>query len=461
MKCMKVHGAKDRNTVTFLEGKHVENTGGYKDMGTKRQDIRTLSKRHPKLETLMYRVDKESLIRQHRLQKKDKAPGIDMVTKEVYQENLNENIDDLMHRLKSFSYKPQPVRRVEIDKGNGKKRPLGIPVYEDRLFQGAMADILSDVYEPRFLDCSYGFRPKRSTHDAIKVINDTIMYKKVNYILDCDIKGFFDNVNHEWLMKFLRNDIADPNYLRYIARMLKSGVMIEGKYEDTSVGTPQGGLISPILANVYLHYVLDLWFEKCIKKQLYGKAYLVRFADDFLIMFQYESDAQRVYEAVIKRMELFGLELSKEKTRILPFGRYSVSRETFDFLGFTHFNSKTRKGYYTVGHKISRKKKKQFKSNLKKWVKENRNTQFDEFMKALNKKLTGSFNYYSLSGMIKEVRNLWQHSLYVTFKWINRRSQRRSFKLERFCEIWNDRIIHPYIHVDIWSGDKVIYNKNV
>ena len=227
-------------------------------MGTKRQDIRTLSKRHPKLETLMNRVDKESLIRQHRLQKKDKAPGIDMVTKEVYQENLNENIDNLMHRLKSFSYKPQPVRRVEIDKGNGKKRPLGIPVYEDRLFQGAMADILSDVYEPRFLDCSYGFRPNRSTHDAIKVINDTIMYKKVNYILDCDIKGFFDNVNHEWLMKFLRNDIADPNYLRYIARMLKSGVMIEGKYEDTSVGTPQGGLISPILANVYLHYVLDL-----------------------------------------------------------------------------------------------------------------------------------------------------------------------------------------------------------
>ena len=184
-------------------------------------------------------------------------------------------------------------------------------------------------------------------------------------------------------------------------------------------------------------------------------------------MFQYESDAQRVYEAVIKRMELFGLELSKEKTRILPFGRYSGSRETFDFLGFTHFNSKTRKGYYTVGHKISRKKKKQFKSNLKKWVKMNRNTQFDEFMKALNKKLTGSFNYYSLSGMIKEVRNLWQHSLLLAFKWLNRRSQmnrrsqRRSFKLERLYEIWNDRIIHPYIHVDIWSDDKVIYNKNV
>lgn len=176
-----------------------------------------------------------------------------------------------------------------------------------------MADILSDVYEPRFLDCSYGFRPNRSPHDAIKVIDNTIMHKKVNYVLDCDIKGFFDNVNHEWLMKFLRNDIADPNYLRYIARMLKSGVMIEGKYEDTSVGTPQGGLISPILANVYLHYVLDLWFEKCIKKQLYGEAYLVRFADDFLIMFQYERDAQRVYEAIIKEWNFLDWNYPKKR----------------------------------------------------------------------------------------------------------------------------------------------------
>lgn len=249
-------------------------------METKRRDIRTLSKRYPKLETLMNRVDRESLLRQHRLQKKNKASGIDRVTKEEYEENLEENIDKLINRLKSFKYKPQPVRRVEIDKGNGKKRPLGIPVYEDRLVQGAMAEILREVYEPRFMDCSYGFRPNRKAHDAIKVINDTIMHKQVNYILDCDIKGFFDNVNHEWLMKFLRNDIADPNYLRYIVRMLKSGVMKEGRVEETSVGTPQGGLISPILANVYLHYVLDLWFEKCIKKQLNGEAYLVRYADD-------------------------------------------------------------------------------------------------------------------------------------------------------------------------------------
>lgn len=171
-------------------------------METKRQDIRTLSKRYPKLETLMNRVDKESLIRQHRLQKKDKAPEIDKVTKDEYEENLNENIENLLSRFKSFKYRSQPVRRVEIDKGNGKKRPLGIPVYEDKLVQGAMAEILINVYEPRFLDCSYGFRPNHKAHDAIKAINDIIMHKKVNYILDCDIKGFFDNVNHEWLMKF-------------------------------------------------------------------------------------------------------------------------------------------------------------------------------------------------------------------------------------------------------------------
>ena len=427
-------------------------------METKRQDIRTLSKRYPKLETLMNRVDKESLLRQHRLQKRNKASGIDKVTKEEYEENLVENIDNLINRLKSFQYRPQPVKRVEIDKGNGKKRPLGIPVYEDRLVQGAMAEILKEIYEPRFLDCSYGFRPKRKAHDAVQVIDDTIMHKKVNYILDCDIKGFFDNVNHEWLMKFLRNDIADPNYLRYIVRMLKSGVMKEGRVEETSVGTPQGGLISPILANVYLHYVLDLWFEKCIKKQLYGEAHLVRYADDFLIMFEYEKDARRVYEAIVKRMEKFGLELSQEKTRILPFGRNCVTRETFDFLGFTHFNGKTRKGYYTVGHKISRKKKKQFKANLKKWVKENRNLQFDEFMKTLNKKITGTMNYYSLNGMMREIRNIWHHAKGVVFKWLNRRSQRKSFKWGTFNEIWQERIVHPHIHVNIWNGTGVTYN---
>lgn len=427
-------------------------------MVTGQQDIKVLSVKHSKLETLINHVNYETLKAEHKRQKKNKAVGVDEVTKEEYEKNLDENIKDLLRRMKQFSYRPQPVRRVEIPKANGKKRPLGIPSYEDKLVQGVMADILNDVYEPRFLDCSYGFRPNRRAHDAIKAVNDLIMFKKVNYVLDCDIKSFFDNVNHEWLMKFLGNDIADKNFLRYIVRFLKAGVMKERKYEETSVGTPQGGLISPVLANVYLHYVLDIWFEKCIKKQLKGEAYLIRFADDFIIMFEYEKEAQATYRAIKERLAKFGLELAEDKTRILPFGRNSKTKETFDFLGFTHVNNKTRNGQYTVGHLISKKKKKKFKANLKKWVKENRNMEFKMFMAKLNRKLIGTNNYYSLSGTMRELKNIYNHALWVVYKWMNRRSQRKSFILEKFLEEWNKRIRKPYIHVNIWAYGKVIYN---
>lgn len=427
-------------------------------MVTGQQDIKVLSVKHSKLETLINHVNYETLKAEHKRQKKNKAVGVDEVTKEEYEKNLDENIKDLLRRMKQFSYRPQPVRRAEIPKANGKKRPLGIPSYEDKLVQGVMADILNDVYEPRFLDCSYGFRPNRRAHDAIKAVNDLIMFKKVNYVLDCDIKSFFDNVNHEWLMKFLGNDIADKNFLRYIVRFLKAGVMKERKYEETSVGTPQGGLISPVLANVYLHYVLDIWFEKCIKKQLKGEAYLIRFADDFIIMFEYEKEAQAAYRAIKERLAKFGLELAEDKTRILPFGRNSKTKETFDFLGFTHVNNKTRNGQYTVGHLISKKKKKKFKANLKKWVKENRNMEFKMFMAKLNRKLIGTNNYYSLSGTMRELKNIYNHALWVVYKWMNRRSQRKSFILEKFLEEWNKRIRKPYIHVNIWAYGKVIYN---
>lgn len=427
-------------------------------MGTKRQDIRTLSVKHSRLETLINHVNYETLAAKHRRQKQRKAPGVDEVTKAEYDRNLEENLNNLLTRMKKFSYRPQPVRRTWIPKANGKTRPLGIPSYEDRLVQGVMADILNDVYEPRFLDCSYGFRPGRKAHDAIKAVNDLIMFKKANYILDCDIKGFFDNVDHQWLMKFLEHDIADKNFLRYIVRFLKAGVMVENHYEDTSVGTPQGGLISPVLANVYLHYVLDLWFERRVKRQLKGEAYLVRYADDFIIMFQYESEAKAVYEALKGRLSEFGLELAEDKTRILPFGRNSKTKDTFDFLGFTHVNSKTRNGGYSVGHLISKKKKKLYKANLKKWVKDNRNMDFDIFMAKLDRKLRGTNNYYSVSGAIKEVRALYMHAFWVVYKWMNRRSQRRSFTLDKFSAAWDEKIRKPYIHVNIWGRGEVIYN---
>lgn len=427
-------------------------------MATKQQDIRTLSEKHARLETLINHVNYETLYAEHRRQDRHKAVGVDRVTKEEYEKNLEENLKDLVKRMKSFSYRPQPVRRVEIPKANGKTRPLGIPSYEDKLVQGVMADILNDVYEPRFLDCSYGFRPGRKAHDAIKAVNDLIMFRKVNYILDCDIKGFFDNVDHEWLMKFLENDIADKNFLRYIVRFLKAGIMVGNRYEDSSVGTPQGGLISPVLANVYLHYVLDLWFEKCIKPQLKGEAYLVRYADDFIIMCQYENEAHAIFEALKERLVKFGLETADDKTKIIPFGRNSTSKDTFDFLGFTHVNSKTRNGKYTVGHKVSKKKKKQFKSNLKKWVKENRNMEFATFMSKLNRKLIGTNNYYSVSGSILEVRGLYTHAFWVVYKWMNRRSQRKSFTIDKFSIVWKALIRRPYIHVNIWNAGGVVYN---
>lgn len=430
-------------------------------MGTEQQDIRTLSVKHSKLETLINRVNYETLKAEHRKQKPNKAVGVDKVTKEQYEENLDENIRNLLDRMKKFSYKPQPVRRVEIPKANGKTRPLGIPSYEDKLVQGVMADILKDVYEPRFLDMSYGFRPNRNMHDAIKKVNDLIMFKKVNYILDCDIKGFFDNVSHEWLMKFLENDIADKNYLRYIVRFLKAGIMKENRFEDSSVGTPQGGLISPVLANVYLHYALDIWFEKAIKKRLRGEGYIVRFADDFVCMFEYEEEAKTVYELLKARLAKFGLELAEDKTRILPFGRNSGTTDTFEFLGFTHVNGKTRNGKYTVGHKISKKKKKLFKAKLKEWIKNNRNVDIKIFMDALNRKLIGTNNYYCISGAIGEVKALYNHAYWVTIKWLNRRSQRKSFTVEKFSEVWNKKIRKPYVHVNIWATGKVIFNKYV
>ena len=248
-------------------------------MEHERKDIKYQVQHGYKLYTLIHYVNRETLIKQHMKQQKNKASGIDRVTKEKYEENLATNINDLLVRMKKFSYKPLPVRRTYIPKANGKFRALGISSYEDKLVQGAMTDILNEIYECKFLDCSYGFRPNRNYHQALREINQRIMINKVNYILDCDIKGFFDNVNHQWLMKFLEYDIHDKNFLRYIKRFLIAGYMEDMKYYETDKGTPQGGLISPVLANVYLHYVLDLWFEKSVKPNLKGEAYLVRYAD--------------------------------------------------------------------------------------------------------------------------------------------------------------------------------------
>lgn len=419
-------------------------------MENERKDIKYYAQRNIRVENLIHFVNKERLKEQHRKQQRNKASGIDKVTKDKYTYKLDENIENLIERMKKFSYKPLPVKRTYIPKANGKLRPLGIPAYEDKLVQGVMADILNEIYECKFLECSYGFRPNRNCHQAIREINQRIMINKVNYILDCDIKGFFDNVNHKWLMKFLKHDIKDKVFLRYINRFLISGYMEDMKYHETDKGTPQGGLISPILANVYLHYVLDLYFEKAIKPNLKGEAYLVRYADDFLIMFQYEDEAKHVYELLTKRLAKFDLEMEQDKTRILPFGRFKGTKETFDFLGFMHYNGTTRTGKYTVGHKMSKKKRKLKHQAITKWIKDRRAYKFMETINLLNKKLVGLYAYYGINGMLSELYKIYYHTLYALRSSIFRRSQRR-INIKVFNNILKRvPIVIPKIYKDIW-----------
>ena len=399
----------------------------------------------------MHLVNEESLREEHRKQSGRKATGIDGVTKEDYGEHLDKNLTDLMGRMKKFSYKPQAVRRTYIPKANGKMRPLGIPSYEDKLVQGVMGNILNEVYEPRFLDSSYGFRPGRNAHQVVRFINQTIMTKGVNYVLEADIKGFFDNVDHDWLMKFLGNDIEDKNILRYIKRFLIAGVLEDGQYLISDRGTPQGGLISPVLANVYLHYVLDWWFETCVSPTLEGEAYYIRYADDFLVLFQKEKDAERVMERLSLRLKAFSLEMAEEKTRILPIGRYKGTKEDFDFLGFTFFNTKTHGGKYRLGVRTSKKKLKAKKQGAKAWLKMRTNKGISETMEMLSAIVRGHCNYYGVSGNFKSIEKYWKYLKYTTYRMLNRRDQKGKLCYPKFQRIWSFYVPKPQLTKDIWQ----------
>ena len=329
--------------------------------------------------------------------------------------------------------------------------PLGIPAYEDRLVQGVMANALNEVYEPRFLDCSYGFRPGRSAHDVVRYINQTIMIQKVNYVLEADIKGFFDNVDHDWLMKFLEHDIQDKNFLRYVKRFLIAGIMEGSELKDSDRGTPQGGLISPVLANVYLHYVLDLWFEKAVKTRLKGEAYYVRYADDFLILFQYENEARKVLESLRQRLGKFSLEVAEDKTRILPIGRYKGTKGDFDFLGFTFYNTKTRSGKYRLGIRTSKKKLKAKRQAAKAWLHTRLTKPVSRTMELLAAAIRGHCNYYGVNGNFHAIQSFWKYLKYSTYRMLNRRDQKGKLKYPKFLRIWNYYVKEPHLTTDIWN----------
>lgn len=374
--------------------------------------------------------------------KRDKASGIDGVTVQEYEVNLEENLKDLVGRMKAKRYRPQPVRRAYIPKPDGSKRELGIPAVEDKIVQMGIKKILEAIFEVDFRDVSYGFRPNRSCHDALDVLDKAIMTKLVNYIVDMDIEKFFDSIGHGWLMRCLRERIIDTSLLRLIGRFLKAGVMEEGKYIEVDRGTPQGGVISPILANIYLHYILDLWFEKVVKKQLTGYVQLIRYCDDFIVCFQRGKEAKAFEEMLRQRLGKFELKIAEGKSRVIGFGRYEwekARREgmkvaTFDFLGFTHYCDKTRRGEFKLGRKTSSKKFRQKMKAVNQWLKRVRNRMtLAEWWKVYRLKLLGHYRYYGISGNMPALREFYRETSKLAYKWINRRSQKKSFTYAQYC----------------------------
>ena len=374
---------------------------------------------------------------------RNKAVGHDNQSWYDYEANLDENLESLVARLKSKSYRPIPARRVYIPKGDGAFRPLGISAIENKIVERGITWILESIYEQDFSTQSFGFRPKRDCHQALKELDNLIMFKPVNHIIDADIKGFFDNVSHEYLMTFLKVRITDSALLQLIEKFLKAGYVDSGLLVTTEKGTPQGSILSPILANIFLHYVLDDWFENTVKNHTEGFCELVRYADDFVCAVRYVRDAERIERALKNRFNRFSLEIHPEKSRRMSFGRYEAQNaskqnrraNTFDFLGFTHFCDRTRTGRFKLGRKTSRKKFASKCKDMNQWLKRIRNTaKVKDWWPTLSAKLRGHFQYYGVSGNYAAIAAYYKRTLYSVRKWLNRRSQKGSMNWTQFYE---------------------------
>jgi RNA-directed DNA polymerase len=388
------------------------------------------------------------------------ASGVDGETAGQFERELETRVEDIYARLKAGRYQAPPVRRVDIPKGAGKSgtRPLGIPTVEDRLVQRAVARILEAVFEPDFLDCSYGFRPRRSPHHAVRALRACIVTKKVRHVFEADIRGYFNHINHRWLRQMVAHRIADPGILRLVGKWLKAGVMRDGVVVRSEEGTPQGGPISPLLANVYLHFVLDLWFEKRVRPFCQGEAYLTRFADDFVVCFQYKRDAESFHQKLGLRFERFGLELAEGKTRLLLFGRfakqtkaeYGERPETFEFLGFKHICGVDAKGSFAVVRLPSTNSCRKFLASTREWLSAHRHWKRQDQRRHLTTMLRGFYQYFALhhckrklDGIRREVQLQWIRAL-------RRRSQRhrlywRYLKSRSWFELPYVRALHPTV----------------
>ena len=361
--------------------------------------------------------------------RKDAAPGVDRVDYLEYQGNLVSNIHDLVERLKTNRYRAKLVRRRYIPKLNGKMRPLGIPATEDKLVQVAVAKILEAIYEQDFLEWSYGYRPKRSPQDATTALTRTLHYGRYYWVVEADIKGFFDNIDHDWMIRMLEERIDDKPFLRLIRKWLRAGILeTDGQVVHPVTGTPQGGIVSPVLANIYLHYALDLWFERRVKPRCRGVAMIIRYADDFVCAFQYQSDAEAFYGSVGDRLGKFGLSVAEDKTRILRFCRFDLAGSgRFDFLGFEFFWDRTRRGLRGVKRRTSRKKLRASLAIFTAWIRSSRHRPLSVIIQTLKAKYRGYWNYYGVVGNSASVAQFFYRNKRILFKWLNRRSQRRSY----------------------------------
>jgi RNA-directed DNA polymerase len=411
-------------------------------ISTRLQQIAEQAKTRPDMvfTTLAHLIDVDMLREAYKRTRKDGSPGVDGVTAKEYAENLEENLANLHERLRKKEYKAPPVKRTYIEKEDGSKRPIGKPAFEDKVVQRAVVMLLGAVYEQDFYDCSYGFRPGRRPHAALTEIRDKCGRGNINWIVDADVSGFFDSIPKGKLQEVIRQRVNDGGIVRLIGKWLNAGVL-EGEelfYPET--GTPQGSVISPILANIYLHEVLDKWFEREVKPRMRGGSYLVRFADDFVIGCELESDARRIMEVLPKRFGRYGLTIHPTKTKLVKFGRPRLKDDgrgngTFDFLGFTHYWARSRKGTWVVKRKTAGKRLRRAGKRVWEWCRRNRHESIFEQQWKLSLKLRGHYQYYGIRGNYACMHEYYEYVKWAWRSWLGRRGGKKRMTWERFHEL--------------------------
>jgi len=417
-----------------------------------------LKKEH-RFENLFGMLNVQNAIDSWKLLNKKAAYGVDKVSAQEFEENLEQNVEELIKQVKEKRYRAKLIRRQYIPKPNGKLRGLGIPAISDKLLQKVVTLILEAIYEQDFLPSNYGYRPNRGPQDAVRDLSQELQFGPYSYIVEADIRAYFDSIEHPILLDMLKQRINDRPFLRLIEKWLKAGILdTDGKVIDPTTGVPQGGIVSPVMSNIYLHYALDLWFEQVVKKHCRGKAYLCRFADDFVCAFEYKEDAERFYKVLGQRLNKFGLELAEEKTKIINFDRFNKQeRKSFEFLGFEYKWGVSRSDRTILKRRTAKKKLKNSIANITEWIKENRNTKLSMFFKQLNAKLRGYYNYYGIIGNYFSMQLLFYQVILMLKKWLNRRSQKPSYNWQGF----NDMLKHYKIQkpriIEKPSINKVLY----